>query len=64
MIPAHLINGMCPTDDEPTTKSKAYNLAKGYRSRGVHAIVLEDKDIPSRGNYIIYVPVGVTLALF
>ncbi len=61
MIAAHLINGMVTTDDEPTTKTKARDLAKGYRSRGIYASVFQDDETKK---YSIFVPVGVTLNLF
>ena len=61
MIPAHLINGMVGTDDEPTTKSKAYTIAKEYRAKGIYACVFMDDET---NKYSIFVPVGVTLSLF
>lgn len=61
MIAAHLINGMVSTDDEPTTKAKARDLAKKYRKLNIHAIILPDD---STKKYSIFVPIGVTLSLF
>lgn len=61
MIPAHLTNGMVPTDDKPATKAKARDKAKEYRARGIYAISLKDEDTKQ---YTIFVPVGVTLSLF
>lgn len=61
MIAQHLINGMVQTDDTPTTKTKARDKANGYRSRGIHAIILPDNETKE---YSIFVPIGVTLSLF
>lgn len=61
MIAAHLTNGMLPTDDEPTTKRKAHDKAKVYRSRGVFACVFQDNETKK---HLIFVPIGVTLSLF
>lgn len=61
MIAPHLINGMIGTDDEPTTKAKARDLAKKYRKLNIHAIILPDDETKK---YSVFVPIGVTLSLF